>query len=498
MIKTYQKVIVYKKTISGWDFTTPITLTSNRNIKAEIGTGSKKDSFSFDHNNANGRTYRTKHSGDGSTTTFLWEYGTIPVVTNEVMKVYLSEVLQTIGVDYVLNGAGTGIVFNTAPPNTENNIVLEFTVVDIEDIVRIYFRTGDNSFTDDDVVMEGFVRNLDRSRRKNINGTKVSGVGMIEALFGILTFALNPDKPATNIIQDILSQINNLVSPLRTFTWNPANDVTTTNVDYVSKYETARKLIEDLATEPVNKEGYYFYSITKDFASNTNYLFNFKKKGSGDSQETVILGGVKEPLDVKAAYNTEAINAVIFNAGYSPYGTAIEGLHFNRDKGIAGSVKWKYISTYSDTANKLIDSQFANNVSAWDTTGTDGYKKYEFPKSASYPYTLTFYRVDRNGEAVTPAINTVANDDEFNEAIVNKARQEVKEKVQNLLDQGEKRKEIVFYKQLTSIKEFALGGLIEYTDVDSGLKNALLRITQLTYELNKVKLSCIEDELTVR
>ena len=495
----YNKVRVYKRTKTGWNMDTPIDLTDVFDIKVTVGTGKKKDDFGFDVVNANGRAFQTFHSGDGSTDTFAWEYGSIPIDTQDEFKVYVGGVLKTLDYDYLY--LDDSIVFSAGsiPPDGTRNIRLDFPVVDQEDLVQVYIKTSDNSFTTADIALEGFVENVDRIERDSDISLSVSGSGAIEALFGVLAFALSFDsdldttkKTPKQIIEQIISQINSLIST-RQIIWNPTNDDPTGTITYTSKYKRAIEIIEDIASEPVNGDGYYYYSVSKDTSTNNQYFFNFTRKSIATGSDIdIVEGGTNNPIDITTTYNSEVINAVVYNCGRAPNDSPMEFLYYNREKGISGSIKWKYITSTASLGSLILDNEFKASSASFDQT-TDGNRKSNFPNG--YPYTLAFDIVNRKG--VATGSRSVSNDDDFNDAVKNYAKKQGSEIIKKIVDRGNSRRQVKIIKQFSSVNEIPLGTLLSVTSAKNGYDSVLLRVTELKYTPLLLKITALEDETIV-
>lgn len=246
------------------------------------------------------------------------------------------------------------------------------------------------------------------------------------------------------------------------------NSEPTNTINYTAKYRTSVELIEELSTDKYTGDGQYIYWVefnartgtttsttssklvdstasftdaidglvvhnttdgTKATITNVDsgttltldsdifvsgegfsiptYDFHWKTKPVS-STSTITEGTELINLFKSRKAIDDIINVVIFNAGLDPHGRGMEFLNY--DFTITGfGARWKYVSETSTIGREILDTEFENDPSKWNTT-TDGSRKENFPKDAEYSYTCQFvYKTSLLKPASGSATSTASN-----------------------------------------------------------------------------------------
>lgn len=455
MARSYhmRKVIVYKKLAdNSWD-TTGVEITDANKIEVKQGTGKIKDTFRFTVNNANDKLTRRYYTGDGLTVAFTLpaEYqAPSSFYDTDKFKVYVNETLQTYTTDYSISG--TTLTFVSAPSASSQNIRVEYEVISADDKCAIWLwqdklwasmsqAEKDIAFAIEGVITEPTLASNDTGRKLTVNGT-----GIIEVIFNALAFVKPDYSSATKkwyeLIQSMIAQINQYAPAEKKIygqdatEWaNLGNPVTDSegnafpDIQFSASYKRAIEIIEELTQDKYTNDGQYIYYVKR--YSNGNYGLYVRYKDPDITSGNSITQGV-QPIETKAKRSTDnVINAVIYNCGFDPYEAGMEYLNYNPASQSSMGSKWKYVTSTSHLGATLLNIEFEADTSKWETT-SDGGRKENFPKDASYDYTFTFYERDNAG---VPGVSLAeaSDDDEFRDIIRVEAKWRGKEETDRII-----------------------------------------------------------------
>ena len=504
---TLMRIVVRKKLIStnSWVVANDgIIINDAIDIQYTNALGKKKDTFGFTLSNNDGRFYSTKHSGDGVTTDFNFQFGPIPDehISGAFKKlfVYVDDIERH---DYNTLNNGSTISFDTAPASGADNIVIKYPVVEEDDLIRIYRIKNSTLFADSHILDEGTVTSISGSISSDTKNLTVDGESFLTQAFKGLAFARPSGvlNRAHLYIQDVIAQVNefNQDRPIygqdATEWGNIGNDTPTLAVQYTMSFRTAIEIIDDLSTNDYTGDGQYIYYMLYN-STDERYEFNWKAKSA------VPIGTLTEGTDyiisVKPNKNSDdVVNSAIYNCGNDCDGNSMEFHFFDFSSG--GASKWKYVTKTNTIAEALINNEFVNNRANWAKQTLDETEVRTINYPTSYAaYTMQFLDRDATG-AVDGNPITPANDRDFNNAIWKEARWQgwgvAKAIVDVLKDPKNSLTLVMDYPNDSNT--YVVGDVYYCNFPSSGMEGKLLRIQEIEYELNTTTLNLAEDEVTI-
>lgn len=444
------RVELYKKVDSTWT-DTAIVMDQITGLKVKTGVGAIKDTFEFTANHANDRLTRQFFSGNAVTTAFTLNYGPpTEFLGTDSFQVYVSDVLQTYGTNYLVSGTTLTFQAGSIPGIGVDNIEIRFEVISADDKCKIYIWKDlewgsmtqddkDNAFQMEGIIVEPRLRSTDAGRVLGVKGN-----GIIEVIFNALAFVKpKGQKKWYEIIQDMLAQINQNLpvgrkvyggGSIRTesnaaaLEWAELGNPTTKHdssafpdKQYYSSYKRAIEVLEEVTQDKYTEDADYYYYVAWDRTLNNNegaYGLFIRYKNPSVSAGFEITQGTDNLQDVDMRRATEdVVNAVIYNCGFDPLERGMEYLNYDFTSQSSYGVRWKYVTTTSDLGQTVINQEFEANPDDWEQT--DIYTRVEnFPKDTAYPYTVrTFEDRDDDGEILTGTPIVVANDNQWADAV---------------------------------------------------------------------------------
>ncbi len=493
-----------------WDSTATVLEDATGVTTREI-VGKGKDGFEFRISNKRNRLHEMLFSGDGSTKVFtlLWAPPSTFLNTTSV-RVFVDDVEQAYTTNYTISGIT--LTFGSAPSSSNENIKVRYSLLGAGDRIKIYWWKDSATHTNSDLQMEGTIETAGVGvTSKNIY--TVRGYTLFEALMNGMAF-MTPSAAVNNsylaIIQ-VIASINRFYQATErkiygeTLTeWGlVTNPITgggnpTTKQDgsafptreFSFDYKRGVDAIEELSDHEYTQDNQYLYWV-KYNVNTSRYEFIWAPKTKTVSGTLNYGTGIS---NLVANRDIEPVaNMLIYHCGTSPYGVPIRWFIIDTasSSGVGTRVKFVTKST-SHIAGDLITKEFENDSTKWEKDG-DGNQKEKFPKDASYPYTFLFEARDSVGKQ-SGSKATAANDDDFNEVIVQEARALGKEICQHLL---------TLYKNprigatLTYSRDPITYALGEFWNVNAkpfGLYEKPLRIMQINHSFWKTQVFLEEDE----
>jgi hypothetical protein len=505
-----RRVELYKKLPdNSWD-TVAIELTEVSAINVKRGIGKIKDTFEFNVNHANDKLTRKFFSGDGSTVAFTLQFAPPSTFLNtDKVKVYVGGVLQNYTSDYTISG--TTLTFTSAPASGNQNIEVEFEVITADDKVRIYLWKDaewgdlDEDAQDEAFQMEGIIKTPRLVSTSSERKIAVSGLGFIEAVFNALAFV----KPVTTkkwytIIQEMIAQINqNLPAGKKIYgqdatEWSNLGNPTMKNdgtsfpdVQFSVSYKRGIEILEEVTQDKYTQDGEYIYWV--EWNRTYGYALYVRYKDPVVTSGDEISQGVDPLKATKAKRSTDnVVNAIIYNCGFDPLERGMEYLNFNPTSQSSLGSSWKYVTSTSHLGQTIVNIEFENDESKWETT-TKGTRKENFPKNSEYPYTFTFEARTDGGE-LTGSAATAANDDEFADVVRVECKWRGKDETDRIIKlYSNPRYEAKF--TLSQTNDFSIGNQFSINLPSFGLHTTYpLRLMDMTTTFWETTLVFEEDE----
>lgn len=476
---------------------------SAETFECKEGINKIKDTFRIKLLNSDNKLYETFHSGDGTTTSFDWYWGTLPRNWVDKLEIEIDGVLTT---NYSVSG-GT-IIFGDAPSSGTNNIKIKYPVCEYEDRVEISQVKNGTSFTNDDLVMAGLVNDVSGDSDDRNRYLIIRGVGLIEILFNTLAFSKSYDSSSGNrtntvpgLIQNVISQVNGLNAG-RVINWvgNTINSEGKSfpQITYYVNYKRSLDIIEELSSDRYTKDGQYYYYVNFNKVTG-EFDFYWKPK-----KFTSVSSTLKEGVDAfKLKYDLnddKVVNAVIYNCGLDPAGHGMEFLHYSSQGNTfngGGGTKWLYLTETSHIGDDILNNEFNAQSSNWETT-SGGARKESFPKDSSYPYTFTFQDRDPDTLFPTGSAATASDDDGFIDAVRLEAKGRGKayaKRVTDLYNSAKNTFKITM--PFSSTNEYVPGEVIKVTSESFGIYDYDLRILEKSTSKGEIILRVEEDESTI-
>lgn len=491
-----------------YDESTPIEVGGlDTNWSVREGIGKVKDTVDITILNSMGKYYNTYHGGDGTTKAFVWEWGTFPSNASEKLKVYVNGVLTTA---YTISG--DTVTLSTAPSSGSANIRFSYQIIEYEDRFEV-FQAKNRAVTDTvtDSIISGLINDIGTDVNSGALSLSVSGVGLIELFFNTLVFVKSytsaSDRSANvlEIIQDtLLNQLNEHNS--RKVVWADSNPTLRTDgtafpdVIYSVQYKRALDIMEELSSDAYTQDGVYYYYMSYDKSDN-EYLLHFlpKKLSVSASGDSLVEG--ETPFSIKYDLeDEEVVNVIIYNCGVDPEGHGMEYLYFDPSLGTfnqGGGTKWEYMTSTSDIGDTIINQEFENNQSLWNTTD-DGARVGNFPKSTEYPYTCSFDGRNESTLLTTGVAVIVSTDAEFTDAVRLESKGRGYAKASDRVElYGNARRKLDVSLPFESPADYLPGEVITVTSESNNLFGLRLRIMEKTTEKGIVTLHVEEDEETL-
>lgn len=366
--------------------------------------------------------------------------------------------------------------------------VIPFTL-EYGDLVRIWMKAGDASFSTDDLVMEGVIRGTPVDYASSGRVLSVKGNDFFEECFDVQVPAGYLDKKYFEMLQDLLEK-----EPFkaRGLYWDSTNPTTKSDgtdfpvKDFTVDYTPFYQIVEKLTSNQYTEDGQYLYYITTD---GTNRYLTIRNK-----QETTTVGELKEGIGTRRItidkVKDKVRNYVVFFAGNDLYGNVIR--NFEADHDSIGKIGFKYYYMTEETSNIATNIMYDEalederqgggnfNFSNGEWTSSD-----HFPTSFVSPYTWKKFKL--SGATVSSTSASDFNDD-LRDIAKEQARQQARKLIENSKIPPYEGKIIYKFRN-----DLTLGGLYQINIPSRGI-NRQLRIKSLNHKINSTEVEFTEDE----
>lgn len=307
--------------------------------------------------------------------------------------------------------------------NNQNKMYSNFFGIDDRVIIYLYRNT---LVPASDLVFDGTVMEISWDLESSGRRLTVRGSNRTHELLSslILYVQVNNNTKVYEAIQAIIDQVNNnnqataSNNSQRFISYDSSSVVQVnstgaafTNKNFNITYKTAYDAISQLSTNEYTDDGDYIFYI-----DGTN-KFHWTYKPSTIPSSTTFSEGVNcEQIQVQKG-KWAVYNSVIADVGKDCYDHGNHLVQINPASVLSLGAKWKFLDLSSISKN-LIEKQFLADTSKWNTTqdGSSVVRKENFPKGASYPFTMTFKEIDSNGQELGSSWS-VSSDAQFNNAI---------------------------------------------------------------------------------
>lgn len=367
------------------------------------------------------------------------------------------------------------------------------------DKIAIYRTSNATTFTPDDVLMVGTIKDTPIDSSGSRADLKVEGYNFSESVFGAIVFFEAVNKTPPEIIKQALNNAatNNLNFKVE---WHPDNDTAISGITYPEYTErffnkTLRKILEKYSAKPKvgdNKPSYYYVDkdnrlVWRPQTETVDYSFNY------DSNAV---------RQIKFGKDTKGIkNYIILKGGQDASGHQIQTRYVDYSSVSKHGTKYYFLISENNTAKNLIDTDIANTYG--DDPSPDGYPDITavafttaWKSQANQKYTTSKYNVEViPGQTIT--INTGSQEDNrkaYNEVV----REEIK---RALKAEGEAFARARAFGKLEVELEFRagempwlLGNLITCTLPQLGVTDKPLRVQDVQYTTESDTFTLIEDE----
>jgi len=522
-------VFIRKKITTGanyGDWVSPanaISVLNVSNIKVVRSLGgqtAKRDSFSFNINNANNELFEYYYSGNGVTKTFTLKYSPIPVQhltgsSTQKFYVYINGIQKTYSTDYTVSGSN--LTFTVAPTTGNRNIRIVYPIIETNDLVRIYRWKNIGNFSSltspqqVQALVEGIEGPINEPQlsKADRNIVEVNGMGLIDAVMSGMAFAQNPQvyNYAHLQIQAIIAQLNQFNPNRQIYGANPTewanlgNATTSKVIAYTSKYRTAVEMIQDLSGDTYTGNGQYIFYINFNSTALDAYGYVGRYEFIWQPKQTASTSNLSEDGDYidkvdESKTTDDVVNCVIYNAGTDLNGYGIEGLNF--DFSFTGyGLKWQYISSTSYIFKSIIAQEVNQNLAAFPVD-SNGRPSSQFP--TTYPYTFVTVKTrDALTGASLGGTIIAANATEYNQALRNEALAIGKLATKTIINLYNRPRFVnkVQYNRASN-QQFALGGVYTMNFPSFGITNRLMRVYEIDYNYDNTIVTFKEDEITLQ
>lgn len=364
--------------------------------------------------------------------------------------------------------------------DNENNSVTPF--FDEEGLVRFYAAKNVSipyTFTTDDLLLEGTIDSVPQNLGEAGNVVNINTFNFYEVFFDV---ELPYYEQSATFVEHARKLLTELQKAGTVVTWDSNNPTLKKDgsTSFPLKplaldYTPAFVILEKLCSEEFTEDGQYYWYLSKDS--------NGQRKLSIRAKDTSIVDTINESFPINNISITKGkdavVNYVIYNVGTDLYGNSVED--FTYDASSIGKYGWKTHFLIEETG-QLFSSLFAEEVSENSSSFTfdsNGNLTDNFP--SSYPYTFFF---DSSVSA--------SNDSDFNEELRIKALSLGFDVADAFIKQTAKTQYVVDI-DMPFRTDFQIGGLYAFDLSRIRSFDKRLRLKQVTYALNGVRLSFDQD-----
>ena len=371
------------------------------------------------------------------------------------------------------------------------------TFLDTGDKIDIYLLVDEETPSSDNLIMSGAIKNIQKDLNADNEIFIVDGINYSEVIMNALIFVSRDEGGnAINVIRDMINDVNRrsaaFLGSKFFITWNSGNPDGT-------GWPTLQKVNE------FYKSGIYMMEkyLTGDFVpDNTRYFWYINKDNelvirardtvisqSGGQNITLTDGqdfyGLKIGSDI-----SEVKNFVVYKCGRTPKGKIIMGYADNPVSRAKHGFKY-HLLIREEIANQLMENEQLTN-------GTEFSADKLFPSSYSYTtnYTSTIEYDEKGVSATIGSPVEVDNDDEWEFAFKKEANARGAIEAQAFINDYANG-----YLQITGDTPldltYQVGQLIIFNSERFGLNNKLLRIHELDYSIDGLRIVMQEDEATI-
>ena len=392
------------------------------------------------------------------------------------------------------------IVVKTAIGDKKN--IFEFKVVNNNDKYSTFFSSNDKVViygvvnsdtydTDDDLLMSGLISKVDY----NLDGDKeiftIKGEDYSAAVMRAIIFADAEGKTPIEFIDECRKSINarnNAPSPShdKHIGWDVNNPTLKSDgspfpvMGKETQFDKSFKTVmEKYLAADVLQDGKYFWyiSVSNDLVIRKRTNEITQVEGSDLS-----INEGEFAYSIKIQTNTdEVFNWVIWKAGRDTKGRSIQNYKQDTPSIVKNGMRPKII--IRRFAQDLFEAEKQNNLDSFSEGN-------QYPDDAAYPYTTVW--TDPN--TLLPV--TVANKDEYNDALYEKVKYMGEQDAQNFLDlykYGYKQVSIQGPINLT----YQVGQLLTLNAPRLGLNEKLLRVHEVNHGSKGTDILIQEDEATI-
>lgn len=305
--------------------------------------------------------------------------------------------------------------------------------IEEEDLIRIYIKDNaadSYTFVDDDLIIEGTVRQANQEVNESGNIVTINGFNFAEVFFDAeIPFPpFNEEFDDSGTCMEMARAIVDFLSdamgvPISWDTTNPSvkkDGITSFPTKNLAlNYTPVFVILEKIFSTEFTEDGQYYWYLKKS-SGNQRLLTVLPKTNTTQSlvfDQNLMINN----LSIERGKDTVK-NFVIYNAGIDLYGHSVED--YTVDVSSVGKYGWKTHYMVEETGmifGALFQEEVKNNAGSF-SFDAEGNINSNFP--TSYPYTFSF-----------DATKSAANDAEFNNVIKVEALRQGLEQADRLIEQ---------------------------------------------------------------
>ena len=338
--------------------------------------------------------------------------------------------------DKDLSIEATADTFTIRLPNTNNihsdDVGTNF-IMDVDDRILIYIKSGEAEFDDNDLVMDGIITEVRPELSVDNKELVITGLNRLEKLMNMLWYIDETSMPAWKIIVNLIGHTDDENSTKfftssteagRQYEWtnNWGNATNTTSINHFREFTPVFTLIEEVSRSDINKDGDYAFWLSPD------NKFRWVLK---DSTPVSTFAEGTEIINYKAKRGIwDVISAMIIDCGRDAAGSRINTGLYDETSAAEYGLKFAQKKEMINISGPLFD--LCRKQTGW-TSGSDKW----YPDAADYPFTIPWPASHAHTIGGTPyavgATIIVANDAAFNAEIKAEARYQGKQKIKEIL-----------------------------------------------------------------